>query len=349
VGNGTIYFYDGSIWVTQASGTTNHLRKIYAFSATAACAVGDDGIILIWNGTSWVASSSGTSSKLSGVDGISATSIWAVGDDGTILHGIGSPTALDLTDLAFGEREYKSSWTPVKEAAGATQTALSTRNGGYYRQMAAGASEKFKWPLGAHRGRFLVSIGLAMPSTDAIHDTVNVQCYLETADGTRISPTSVTPAVVHFGNPVQKWVETSALATRMANLSFPSHFVPEGINENNVVQVVEVIAEAGGPGLWIDEISLIPVEKYVKLSSWSGNVMILDSTSKIVLSSIDGGLDTSNAFNPTKVEGAVDFYADPAGMNFTVLASKIATGDQQLTPISNVRLVYYPAYLLTAE
>jgi len=328
---------------------------------------------------------------------------------------------MPLTNFALAERDdYSSQWSPCKDATGATLTNLYTRRGQKYRQMAAGATEKFRWPLGYHRGRYLLSLGCSFGASTA-YDQVTVKLYLEDAAGTKISGTDVAPTALDLANPgltraytndpaagtgielamadttgfavdnlvivsssagteVAKitvvhtnthltvdqlalnhtttnplvtliaFKELASQTTRLANVDFPSHFVPPGANPNNIYQCVEVEADASlATTEWLDSATLIPAERYVKLNTWVGNALILDSTSKIALVSSDGSLDTSTAFDPTKVDGAVDFTIDPKGSNYTLLVSKIVEGDEQLIPKVKLDIEYYPVCLLTAE
>lgn len=350
--DGTILFSGdaGATWTAQTSGTVQWLYSVWAADSTHAWAVGDNGTVLFFSGTTWSTKNSGTSNRLNSVEAISATSVWAVGNGSAIIYGLSSAVAFPITNFSFAERDDAyDNWSPVKDALGATQTTLYMRRRQRYRQMAAGTTEKFRWPVESHRGRYLVSIGCSFGAATA-YDKITLKYYLEDVEGNKISAVDITPTVLDMGDPNTKFKEIASQTTRLANLSIPTHFIPTGANENNVYQCVEVVANASlATTEWLDEITLIPVDHFIRLSGWVGNAMILDSDDKIVLLSQDGGLDTTAAFDPTKVEGACEFYADPAGMNFTMLATNMVSGDEQLTPKVNITLEYYPAYLLTAE
>ncbi len=81
---GTILFYNGSSWSSQASGITTTLRGVFVLDTTHVWAVGDSGIILFYNGTSWQEQTSGTGNILRSVSGCDTSHIWAVGDSATI-------------------------------------------------------------------------------------------------------------------------------------------------------------------------------------------------------------------------------------------------------------------------
>lgn len=82
---GTIRFYNGSSWTSQASGTTEHLFDVSAADATHVWAVGDNGIVLFYNGSSW-STATVYATRLNGVYAADANHVWAVGRDGGIFH-----------------------------------------------------------------------------------------------------------------------------------------------------------------------------------------------------------------------------------------------------------------------
>jgi len=91
---GTMLKWDGTLWSSIPSGTTNSLRSVWMVSSTDGWAVGDApplGTILRWNGFAWAAETSPTSNNLNAVQALSSTNVWAVGAGGTIIHrdGIG--------------------------------------------------------------------------------------------------------------------------------------------------------------------------------------------------------------------------------------------------------------------
>jgi hypothetical protein len=89
--SGTILHWDGSVWTSVSSGTTNNLWGIWGSGASDVWAVGNSdvafvGTILHWDGSAWTSVSSGTTSHLYGVWGSGPSDVWAVGDGGTILE-----------------------------------------------------------------------------------------------------------------------------------------------------------------------------------------------------------------------------------------------------------------------
>jgi len=69
-GNGIIGFiahYDGSLWTTMPSGTTQHLRAVWGTSPSNVIAVGDSGTIVHYDGKTWSPMESGTTDQLTGV------------------------------------------------------------------------------------------------------------------------------------------------------------------------------------------------------------------------------------------------------------------------------------------
>ena len=83
---GTILHYNGAVWNTMASGTTDHLVGVWGSAWNDVFAVGTGGTILHYNGVAWGAMVSGTTSHLVGVWGSAWNDVFAVGQGGTILH-----------------------------------------------------------------------------------------------------------------------------------------------------------------------------------------------------------------------------------------------------------------------
>ena len=73
------YCNSSSYWNTQTSGTTNHLKDVYGFSASNIYAVGFGGTVLHYNGTAWKSMGPNTSTYFYGVWGTSSSDLWAVG------------------------------------------------------------------------------------------------------------------------------------------------------------------------------------------------------------------------------------------------------------------------------
>jgi hypothetical protein len=87
---GTIQHWNGTAWSASASGTANDLFGLWASSSTDVWAVGAGGLILHWNGSAWSPVPSGTTGDLYTVWGNSSTDVWAAGPSGAILHWNGS-------------------------------------------------------------------------------------------------------------------------------------------------------------------------------------------------------------------------------------------------------------------
>ena len=84
--SGMMLRWDGSVWASILSATSNTLRGIWMVSGTDGWAVGDAGTIVRWNGAAWAAETSPTSNRLNGVQALNDTDVWAVGNSGTIAH-----------------------------------------------------------------------------------------------------------------------------------------------------------------------------------------------------------------------------------------------------------------------
>ncbi len=77
----------GATWAGQTSPTTASLADVSTIDATAAWAVGDDGVIVgTTDGSTWVAQASGTRANLRAVQFVDRSRGWVAGDGGTILY-----------------------------------------------------------------------------------------------------------------------------------------------------------------------------------------------------------------------------------------------------------------------
>ncbi|MGV3663901.1 MAG: HYR domain-containing protein [Prosthecobacter sp.] len=92
-GSGVILKWNGTVWVTQTSGTTQTLTAVWGADPNNVWAVGEGGTIRKWNGSVWSVQTSGTSRRLSGVWCSDADNVWAVGEGRTILKWNGSAWA----------------------------------------------------------------------------------------------------------------------------------------------------------------------------------------------------------------------------------------------------------------
>jgi len=68
-----------SYWSADTSGTTNHLKDVYGFSASDIYAVGFSGTVLHYNGSTWKSMGPNTDTYFYGVWGTSSSDLWAVG------------------------------------------------------------------------------------------------------------------------------------------------------------------------------------------------------------------------------------------------------------------------------
>ncbi len=80
-----ILFFNGSSWVTQATGEDCWLTDVSAVDASNAWAVGSDGKALFFKGTTWAEQMTGSSETLHSVLALNATHVWAAGNAGEIL------------------------------------------------------------------------------------------------------------------------------------------------------------------------------------------------------------------------------------------------------------------------
>jgi Bacterial Ig-like domain/FG-GAP-like repeat/Right handed beta helix region len=85
---GSIYRYNGSIWETMNSLTTETLQGVWGASASEVFAVGSAGEVIRYNGTGldWAPMILVSSENLNDVWGTSGSDVFAVGENGTIWH-----------------------------------------------------------------------------------------------------------------------------------------------------------------------------------------------------------------------------------------------------------------------
>lgn len=128
VGNsGTILYYNGSVWSSVSSPTSNDLFGVATVSASEAWAVGAGGVILRWNGSSWSSVSSPTSVQLNDIRMIDSSGNglanfgWAVGNSGTIIYYNGSSWSVQQSGgqdlLGIGALTSSYAWAVGKQSA----------------------------------------------------------------------------------------------------------------------------------------------------------------------------------------------------------------------------------------
>lgn len=356
VGNrGIIFFWDGTSMTRVASGVTTNLHAVYGYDTSHVWAVGDNGLILTFDGTSWsIQAGSGSKNNLYGVYALADNQVWVVGDGGTILKGVLTVGSMPMTNLIVGQRAaYASDFEPVQDAAGGTQEVDVYRRGQYYRSLVAGGTHKFKYPVGAHRGRYILSIGTSWASTAHIggqkYDKLTVKLYLETADGTKISATDIILPPLDMNDPNTEFRETAFQGTRLTDITIPSHYISPSANQDNINQIIEVSNNASAPAEWLDCCTLIPVDCAVELSGMANNFIVLDSEEGMVMSSQDGSLDTAAVFDPALTVDTPRFVINPSGTQMVVLAGNIISGDDRLSPLLDISISYEPQYWLIPE
>jgi photosystem II stability/assembly factor-like uncharacterized protein len=355
--DGTVLFSAdaGVTWTPQTSGTTEDLHSVYAFDSTHVWTSGDYRMILFFNGINWTLQLSGMGEDLYGIDGLSATSVWVVGSIGIILYGIYSPGALAITDLILGQRDgYDANYNPVVETpsldtlGGAVTLVYSPyRRWGTYRILAAGKMVDFLYNLAAHAGsQYMVTAGISFSSPTAF-DKGTIHLLLQTTAGTAITAQYIEDEV-DLGDPNTKWKEVVLQALRWGRIRSPTYKVSGEAELGNINQVVELIADASlaGVTLWLDYVAVIPTYRFVNIGTITANYLIIDSTLSYVLDSIDGGPSTAMIHNSSEVNGVPGFLANPdGGMNLTLLAINEVYSDQRIGMV-NLRMEYYPCYLL---
>lgn len=87
-GGGTMLKWDGSIWGSIPSGTTNALNATWWSSSTEGWAVGSAGTVVHCTGAgpACATETSGVSVQLNDVQALTSTNVWAVGNSSTIIH-----------------------------------------------------------------------------------------------------------------------------------------------------------------------------------------------------------------------------------------------------------------------
>lgn len=351
---GIIYFSaDGTTWTKQTSGTSKNLYGVWGYNATHVYAVGDNGVILGFSG-SWKVISGNQHATLYGVYALATDKVWAAGDSGgTILQGIDSVSVMPMTNLIVAERDaYASDFAPVQEAAGETQVANASRQGGHYRSLGAGETHKFYFPVGSHTGRYILSIGTSWASS-TLYDQLRIKLYLETTGGVKISATDVVLPALDLDDPNTNFKETAFAnipsGLRLPDITIPSHYVSPNANTDNINQVIEIENDASAPDIWLDCCTLLPVDRCVELSDMTASCIIFDSDEGMVLSSQLGSVDTAAAYNPANTVDSPRFVVAPDGTQLVILVGNLVAGDDQLTPLLDITINYEPQYWLIPE
>lgn len=144
--NGKIIHRAGGVWAAATSGTTKHLRGVWAASATDAWAVGLNGAVLRWNGTSWSQHPSAPVRDYGGVWGAAANDVWLIAGSSALRWDGSTWTTKNLTggllDISgasatsvwiTGEQAYVrrysggTTWTTLQPGAGVSYRAIEAR------------------------------------------------------------------------------------------------------------------------------------------------------------------------------------------------------------------------------
>ena len=99
--DGTIIHWNGTVWMTVTSPTTNYLESVFMTSATDGWAVGGSGTIIHWNGAEWTNVTSPTTSWLLSISMASPDDGWAVGYDGAIIRWNGKGWVPEFPTIIF--------------------------------------------------------------------------------------------------------------------------------------------------------------------------------------------------------------------------------------------------------
>ena len=338
----------GVTWAVQSAPTGMTLRSVYAFDDSNVWACGDDGTLLYFNSQVWSIQNSGTGKNLEGISGIDDANVWTVGDDGLVLKGIYPPSSLAITDLIIGEGDYLEGYNPVVECLTGDIGYDPYRRWGTYRELDAGESNKFLFNLLAHAGsRYAIAAGLTF-SAATDYDKGTLHKFLQTVDGTAITP-NYTEDEIDTGDPNTDWKEAMLLEEVWEDTEVATHVVSDDAVLSNMDQVLEMIAHAslGAVKLLLDYLGIIPMHRYVNISSIAANYLIIDSTMGYVFDSLDGGPSTAMVHSPQDVPETPRFVMDPQGCCFTIVAINDVDGDQRVGMIG-LTLKYRPRYKLRA-
>ncbi len=96
VGDSTMLRWNGSTWQSQPVGSVA-LRGIWGFNANSIFSVGHNGVALKWDGSMWTSIPSGTISALYSVWGTDPSNVFAVGVNGIILKWNGAMWSAQLS------------------------------------------------------------------------------------------------------------------------------------------------------------------------------------------------------------------------------------------------------------
>ncbi|MBU0533157.1 hypothetical protein KKB44_06715, partial [Candidatus Micrarchaeota archaeon] len=352
-----IWHYDGSVWTDVTLNITipagvYEFQEVYALDSSHTWISGGQGCLIFYDGSSWSFVNTGISTGLGAIHGFDADDVWVCDGSQTVLWSKTAMTPASFTELYLGQRDtYSAQFDPVKEIA--TGTLVNTtaqclrRRSNNYRTVNTGTTVEAEFILPGHGDRFMLVGGFTFGASTA-YDTITVTMFLRATDGTVITSATKT-FTIDLANPNTLFKELLTFTDRQDPFEIPTAYTRWEL----AAALNQVIRISLDPSLATtfrhDYFGLIPVDKYVEVTDFSGNALVLAGREdRAILKSIDGTLELSEVFDPTKTLGTPKFKADPAGINLTLVAVNDSAGDHQVALPLNVIIKYRPRYFNTA-
>jgi len=350
-----LYFFDGDNWTEQNLYSSAALLDIDCKKIGEdyyVWAVGNGGMILSREITSdlpfsrWVNRSYTVPIHFLTVVIESKDSIWISGTCPYMLRGPYESQGLNASNIIVGQRDKCSeNYNPALDIAGEDKFLITRRNQ-HYKELAAGETAEFRFNIGDHEGRYLVTAGITFSNTTA-YDKANIKLRLQTLDGVDI--TSDIAKEIDLGDPNTIWKEIALLATRFTPIELPSHILSKNANKGQVNQLIYLTADAslGAVKLLLDHLTLIPTDVLVEITDTGDCQVILSSSDGAVLLTPDGTLEAASFSTPSTYAGTPAFEVRPDGINMTILVERTVSDNHELMPFYQLRGYYRPRYLLT--
>jgi hypothetical protein len=204
--------------------------------------------------------------------------------------------------------------------------------------------------LEAHEGNYL---DLALVSCDSATDEDNIiDLQAQVVSDSLGAITAVySRSSVDIGNPNTEWVCTALVSSATWDKSItPVSNVHSQADLSTLSERIRLLLPQEfdtDAKFWLDFIARIPVDRaVVKLVNLvDEEYLIIGNEGAFV--SLDGTVDTATTVEPSKTSPpSAPFKADPDGINLVLVALYDNSGSYEPRPIMDVKLTYYPAYLL---
>lgn len=216
--------------------------------------------------------------------------------------------------------------------------------------LATGYTLDASFPLDSHEGRYLPTAGLGFGGATS-YSEVSFSRLLTDLAGTEITG-AVSEDSVDMDEAIEAFNDISLLDPRLASITIPCYAVSSNANKSEIAEKHRLSLDPSfDTDLWHDYYALIPVDRsFVELSAWSGEHLIFDSHTGLVMESVDGTLDTAQIHPARYKRGTPRFVMHPEGVNMTLACITIETyyepDEHEVDATFEVTLRWRPRYRL---